>query len=72
MSDGTSRCCTCKKVKPKDKFYSNIARKSGVSQYCKSCERARGSSTAVKNQPARRKQWGDKMADFLDLDGSDY
>jgi len=35
------RCCTCKKVKPRDEFAVNRGRKDGRQEECKSCNSTR-------------------------------
>ena len=66
------RCSHCKETKPPEEFYKNAAKKDGLDNNCKECRHFFSTGLRVKNQPNQLKTYGDRMFDYLDLDGSEY
>ena len=64
------KCGSCKEQKATDEFYNNRSAHDGLDGYCKECRNEYWPQR--QNEPSRRNRWGDKMADRLNLQDSDY
>jgi len=67
------RCPKCKIQKDvTTEFHVNNAAYDGLCSYCKTCSNEINRSVEGKNQPARRREWGRKIAKHLRINGRDY